>query len=198
LLKEFIKEQEDSLKFKEKDFMSSFETVKIKMMKTYDLFILRGQKIQGEWLTFIKDLDTKLEKALKQAVKNTLMDLSKHIKGDLKQTDLVPIFKVMSNLDPEDVNWKIFHDPTHEELKAGISGFIKKIIYVTRVIPRIEKIFREERDKKILVIKKEQEDAEKTGGGGNAGRFGGGRKPGDVNFQNMTEEEKEVEWNKRW
>jgi len=40
------------------------------------------------------------------------MDLSKHIRGDSKQ-ELVPIFKVMSNLDPEDVNWRIFHDPTH-------------------------------------------------------------------------------------
>ncbi len=42
LLKEFIKEQEDSLKFKEKDFMTSFDTIKVKMMNTYDLFIYRG------------------------------------------------------------------------------------------------------------------------------------------------------------
>ena len=94
----------------------------------------------------------------------------------------------MSNLDPDDVNWRIYHDPTHEELKNSISSFIKKIILVTKVIPRIEKVFREEREKKISVIKKEMDEAEKSGGGGagNAGRFGAGRgnirNPGDVNY----------------
>ena len=129
------------------------------------------------------------------------MDLSKHIRGDLKQ-ELVPIFKVMSNLDPDDVNWRIYHDPTHDELKNNVSNFIKKIIHVTRVIPRIEKVFRDEREKKISVIKKEMEESEKNGGGGAAGRFGAGRgagagagmrNPGDVNFQNMSEE-----WRKKW
>lgn len=72
------------MKFKEKDFTNSFEVVKVKIMKTYELFIQRGPKIQSEWLTFISRLDQKLEKSLKQAVKNSLMDLSKHIRGDLK------------------------------------------------------------------------------------------------------------------
>lgn len=86
----------------------------------------------------------------------------------------------MTNLDAEDVNWRIFHDPTHEELKACVSGFIKKIIQVTRVIPRVEKVFREEREKRIAMIKKELDEAEKSGGGAGAGKFGrGGR---DVNF----------------
>ena len=138
---------------------------------------------------------------MKQAVKNSLMDLSKHIRGDSKQ-ELVPIFKVMSNLDPDDVNWRIFHDPTHEELKTCISGFIKKVIQVTRIIPRVEKVFRDERERRIAVIKKELDEAEKSGGGaGGAGKFGRGggmRNPGDVNFQNMTEEEKDEEWRKRW
>ena len=76
------------------------------------------------------------------------------------------------------------------------------------MVPRIEKIFREEREKKILVIKKEIEEAEKSGGagaGGGGGRFGanakpaaGAARPGDINFQNMTDEEKEDEWKKRW
>jgi len=53
-------------------------------MKTYDLFMSRGPKIQAEWLSFISRLDHNLEKSLKQAVKNTLTDLSKHIRGDSK------------------------------------------------------------------------------------------------------------------
>ena len=45
MLKEFIKEQEDSLKQKEVEFVQSFEIIRRKMMKTYDLFIHRGTKI---------------------------------------------------------------------------------------------------------------------------------------------------------
>lgn len=204
MLKEFIKEQEDCLVQKEVDFRQSFDVIRNKLMKTYDLFIRRGLRIQSEWLSFISRLDHNLEKSLKQAVKNTLTDLSKHIRGDTKQ-DLVPIFKVMTVLIPDDTmpKWPVVHEPTHDEMLKSISQFIKKIIHVVRVVPRIEKIFREERDKKIAAIKKEMEEAEKTGGAGAGGRFGAGRpgaggRPGDVNFQNMSEEEREEEWRKRW
>jgi hypothetical protein len=53
---------------------------------------------------------------------------------------------VYTILDPNHVNWKIIHDPTHEELKSNIQVFIQKIIQVTRVVPRVEKVFREKRD----------------------------------------------------
>jgi hypothetical protein len=47
----------------------------MEMMNTYDLFINRSSRIQGEWLKFIERLDENLEKSLKQSVKNTLLDL---------------------------------------------------------------------------------------------------------------------------
>ena len=188
-LKEFIKEQEDCLKQKEKNFQNSFEIVRNKMMKTYELFIQRGPKIQSEWLSFITRLDHSLEKSLKQSVKNTLTDLSKHIRGDSKQ-DLVPIFKVMTVLIPDDSmpKWPVVHEPTHEEMQTSVSRFIKKIIQVVKVVPRIERIFREEREKKIALIKKEMDEAETSGGGGGAARFGAakpgaaGGRPADGNF----------------
>lgn len=169
-------------------------------MKTYELFLQRSPKIQSEWLSFVHGLDRDLENALKQSVKNSLLDLSKHIKGDLK-SELQPIFKVYTILDPNDVGWRIIHDPTHDELKVNMSNFIKKVIQVTRVIPRIEKVFREDREQRIGQLKKEMDEAEKAGGGGgrfNPGRGGGMRNPADVNFQNMSEEEKDEEWKKRW
>ena len=55
---------------------------------------------------------------------------------------------------------------------------------MTKVIPRVEKIFREDREGRISQLKKEFDEAEKAGGG--AGRFnaarGGMRNPADVNF----------------
>ena len=141
-----------------------------------------------------------------------MTDLSKHIRGDSKQ-DLVPLFRVYTVLKPDDSmqKWPVVHEPTHDELLSSITNFIKKIIKVVRVVPRIEKIFRDEREKKIQVIKKEIEESEKNGGAGAGGGRGfgsgappargaappGGR-PGDMNFQNMSEEEKEQEWVRKW
>jgi hypothetical protein len=115
----------------------------------------------------------------------------------------------MTVLIPDDSmqKWPVVHEPTHEEMQSSISRFIKKIIQVVRVVPRIEKVFRDEREKKISLIKKEIEEAEKNGGSSGAGtgaasRFGAGAaKPGGapgMNFQNMSEEEKEEEWKRKW
>ena len=125
----------------------------------------------------------------------------------------MPLFRVYTVLKPDDSmqKWPVVHEPTHDELLSSITNFIKKIIKVVRVVPRIEKIFRDEREKKILVIKKEIEESEKNGGAGAGGGRGfgagappargaaapGGR-PGDMNFQNMSEEEKEQEWVRKW
>ncbi len=51
-------------------------------MEIYEIFQTKGQKIQLDWLRFISKQDEALEKSLKQTVKNTLLDLSKHIIGD--------------------------------------------------------------------------------------------------------------------
>ena len=70
------------------------------------------------------------------------------------------------------------------------------------MIPRVEKVFREERDKKIAAIKKQMDEQEGSIGGAGKGGYGAGRggmkNPNDVNYQNMTEEEKDEEWRKSW
>mmetsp|Transcript_20727 Transcript_20727/g.31790 ORF Transcript_20727/g.31790 Transcript_20727/m.31790 type:complete len:322 (+) Transcript_20727:2434-3399(+) len=197
LLSEFIRQQEDTLTVRETDFVGSFDKISRKIMKTYELFIHRSTKIQSEWLSFVRGLDDSLEKSLKQSVKNTLLDLGKHIIGDKQRQELVPIFRVYTILDPNHVNWKIVHDPSHEELKTSIQVFIKKIIHVTRVVPRVEKVFRELREKKISDIKKELEESERSGGNTAAAFAKAGMRP-DVNYQNLSDEEKENQWRIRW
>lgn len=176
------------MKLRETSFVASFERISKKMMKVYDLFIHRSSKIQGEWLKFIIGLDSYLEKSLKQSVKNTLLDLGKHIIGDKQRQELVPIFRVYTILDPATSNakWNIKHDPGHEDLKNNIQIFIQKIINVTRVVPKIEKIFRDKRTNKIDDIKKELDESEKSGGN-TAAAFAKAGMRADVNYQNLTE-----------
>ena len=177
-----------------KDKLRRFE-----VMKTYDLFIHRGSKVQLEWLKFVHRLDDTLEKSLKQSVKNTLLDLGKHIIGDKQRQELVPIFRVYTILDPapHQASWKIIHDPTHDQLKTSIQVFIKQIIHVTRVVPRVEKVFRRLRDQKIAAIKTELDESEKSGGNPAAAFAKAGMRQ-DGNYQNLSEEEKEVQWKARF
>jgi hypothetical protein len=69
----------------------------------------------------MKLLDRDLEAKLKQAVKNTLTDLSKHIRGDVKQDIFVAFLKVYTIIDTYDSGWKILHDPSHDDLKQNMS-----------------------------------------------------------------------------
>jgi hypothetical protein len=53
-------------------------------MKIYQAYFFNGSKeIQEFWLQFIREMDKDMEKALKSAVKNSLVDLQKHIKGEM-------------------------------------------------------------------------------------------------------------------
>jgi len=165
------------MKRKEEEFVKSFTIISGKMMKTYNLFFDQKPAIQEHWLKFVSNLDKELYKSLKQAVKNSLTDLMKRIKCD-KTENSQPIFRVYTVLMGEGT-WRIEHQPKHEELKESISNFIRKIIMCTQPIPLIEKIFREQRDIKLLEKKKEVEEKEKQGGGGGMADMG----IGDEDFE---------------
>jgi len=87
---------------------------------------------------------------------NSLVELGKNFRGDVKiKESVVPFFKIFTVLDPNHVNWKIVHEPSYDELKYNIVDFITKIIHVTKVVPDIEKVFRDKRKEKIDEIKAE-------------------------------------------
>jgi hypothetical protein len=179
------------MKQKEGEFIAGFERIIAHVMSTYDLFLRKKTEIQKQWLIFMEELDDNLKKALQGAVTTTLMQFGKHIMGDKGQdTELVAIFTVYTilNIDQSD-KWNIVHDPTHEELKLELQAFMRKIIKVTRVVPRIERVFREKRDDVISSIKKQVEDADKAGANTTTPFEKNGIKP-DSNYQNYDDDQK--------
>lgn len=87
-------------------------------MKIYTAYFYGGGKeIQEYFLQFIREADKELEKALKSAVKNSLVDLQKHIKGDLQE--IVPIFRIYtiisngSTTGNTDAEWSVINEPSH-------------------------------------------------------------------------------------
>jgi len=195
LLPNFIRTQDNVMKQKEGEFIAAFERITDNVMDTYELFLRKKPEIQKQWLIFMEDLDKELKKSLQASVKSTLMQFGKHIMGDKGQdTELVAIFTVYTilNIDNND-KWNIVHDPTHEELKLELQAFMRKIIKVTRVVPRIERVFREKRELVIGGIKKQVEDADRAGANTNTTFDKNGIK-GDTNYQNLDEEQKQQWW----
>lgn len=183
------------MKAKEGEFIAAFERISIHVMDTYDLFLRKKYDVQLMWIEFMQKLDESLSKALQASVKTTLLQFGKHIMGEKGQdTELVAIFTVYTILSiGNDEKWNIIHDPTHDELKAELHTFMRKIVKVTRVVPRIERVFREKRDSVITAIKKNVEDAERTGGN-TAQAFEKSGIKVDPNYQNLDEEQKQNWW----
>jgi len=202
LLKAFLDEQEKILRSKGKKFVQSFEKICRYLVETYKIFIFHKPEIQSAFLAYVNSLDESILEALKSSVKNTLLDLSKHVKGDSKKVDeaqaFVPIFRVYTKIDPDDLVMKIIHDPSAQELREGIEKFIGKINAVTQAIPRLGKVFRDQREEYLNNYKKELLQDESSGS-----RSGGYSKQSNARFPvpfdyfkdpNLTREEKEERW----
>jgi len=113
-------------------------------------------------------MDKEMEKALKSAVKNSLVDLQKHIKGEMQE--IVPIFRIYTIISNgssgnNDADWMVVNEPSHLQLKTSISDFIQLIIKSTSVVYRLEVVFRSQHAKVVETnYKREQENATNSGG----------------------------------
>jgi hypothetical protein len=90
-------------------------------MHIYNEYFYHGkQNIQVFWLDFMRELDKDMERALKSSVKNSLLDLQKHIKGD--QQEIMPIFKIFTVISNTpmldgDQDWQVVNEPSHSTLR---------------------------------------------------------------------------------
>jgi len=148
----------------------------------FELFIKKGTDIQTEWLKYIQEIDRKLKKALQNSVKVSLHELQKHIKGDT--ANMGQIFRIDLVLDTKDNDQDqlpMKHDPDFPKLKQAIATFVKDIIECTRVVNKVETVFRE--DRKFMIQKKFKEDIELE-------KNGGGNQTRSLEWKNMSEEDK--------
>lgn len=207
-LHKFLTEQEQELKKNEGKFSMAFDKICKYLIDTYEIFIFQQPEIQSYFLAYVNKLDEEILNALKSSVKNTLLDLSKHVRGENKKSDdaqaFVPIFRVYTCIDPKEKNMKIIHDPSAQELREGIEKFIGKINSVTKAIPRLGKIFREKREEYLDVMKNDLLQDESSGSKSNKnskGRQAGAKYPSlfdDFKDPNMSREEKIEKWDNTW
>lgn len=61
-------------------------------------------------------------------------------------------------IETENLEWKVKHDPSHAVLKKCIDDLINSIIRVTSVVPRIDTVFRDDRQKILGSIRSQIEE----------------------------------------
>ena len=198
-LEDFNEIQEKELETKKEQFKNSFEKIRGLLIKTYeDLFIHHGYEIQVKWLDQMKELDSSLNKSLKNSVKATLLDFQHHIRGD--QSEIVPIFTIETVLDTTQDEWKVCHNPDHPKLKRDIENLLNTVIQATSVVKRVEGVFRKDRQEILDGYRKMIDDADRSGSSSHI--------PDSVqviiqkvygsNYSNMTKEEQQAAWDKQF
>lgn len=172
-LSKFLSEQEVALKNNENKFVNAFIKICNYLLETYEIFIFQQNDIQTEFMIYVEQLDKKILNSLKSAVKNTLLDLSKHIRGENKKVDdtqaFVPIFRVFTLISPNENIMKIIHEPSAGELREGIEKLITKINLVTKAIPGLSKVFRKKKDEYTEYLDKQAIDEDTTNRAANKG-----------------------------
>jgi hypothetical protein len=68
----------------------------------------------------------------------------------------VPIFRVFTILEKDKSEPKVVTQPTHDTIKKTIANFIKQIIQVTSVVPRLEQVFRKDREEVVEILKAQE------------------------------------------
>ena len=123
-----MEEHEKILKQNENKFVQSFVKICKILIEAYEIFIFQKADIQSVFLNYMNILDEEILKSLKSAAKNTLLNLLKCVKGDSKKANdaqaFVPIFRVYTLIDTDDLVMKIIHDPISQELREAINNFI--------------------------------------------------------------------------
>ena len=119
-LNTFINTQENELRKHQQNFQKALTFMQEKIVDTYtEQFIDRGNGIQKTWAKFVGELDKNFKEALKNSVKNSFLDLQKHIKTE--GTDVVAIFRVYTKLDKTTgTQWAIVHEPSHPTIRTQI------------------------------------------------------------------------------
>lgn len=88
---------------------------------------------------------------------------------------------ILDTKDPDQEQLPVKHDPDFPKLKASITTFVKDIIECTKVVQKVENVFRMDRGGMIQKKFKEDMELEKNGGG-NQNR--------GIEWKNLPEDEK--------
>eukprot|EP00825_Cyclidium_porcatum_P046190 TRINITY_DN71_c0_g1_i2.p1 TRINITY_DN71_c0_g1~~TRINITY_DN71_c0_g1_i2.p1 ORF type:complete len:652 (-),score=150.25 TRINITY_DN71_c0_g1_i2:404-2359(-) len=121
----------------------SFMQVRKILCDTYEPFLLDKPEIQKVWFKYVSLRDSRIEEALKKAVKNSLQELHKVVGDD--KIPAIAIFKLSVEIE----NQKLVFKPDTDYLHRMFEITIQSMIQILRNFRKMEVVMHEERKKRI-------------------------------------------------
>ena len=140
-LRTFEEEQEKHKKDLSVKLKNSLEEIRQTLCSTYEYFVFQKNDIQIVWFSYVRQIDSRIEEALKKAVKISLIDLY-NVVGDEKN---IPIFKLTVDLEANTIVFK----PGTPELINMIRQTIASMTEMLKDFSRMEVLIQEERKQKL-------------------------------------------------
>ena len=158
-LKDFEITQERRRKKVTAELEHSLGEIKRILFETYKYFHNKDYNVLRVWFKYVAMIDQRIEDALKKAVKNSLQDLSKTVKGDAK-TNPTAIFKLSVVLD--NTALALDTNPTKTQLRHMVDMTMAAMTEIVRNFDRMETLMVKERERRLEEDRKaEKEDQAK-------------------------------------
>lgn len=126
LVSEFEQEQINHRKDVVVKLKLIFEDIFNILCATYEPFVAGRRETQLVWFNFVKEVDHRIEEALKKAVKNSLIELYKVVGDSEKNIQAIPIFILSVVLESHD-NSKLNYVPSFNSLIKTVKETIESM-----------------------------------------------------------------------
>lgn len=140
-LRTFEEEQEKHKKDLSMKLKNFLEEIRQTLCSTYEYFVFQRMEIQQVWFSYVQQIDSRIEEALKKAVKISLIDLY-NVVGDEKN---IPIFRLSVELESNSIVFK----PNTQELINMVRQTIASMTEMLKDFSRMEILIQEERRQKL-------------------------------------------------
>ena len=136
-LEAFETSQQKHHKVMKDKLSTAYTDIKETLEKMYVVFQNDGKEVYNHWIRYIQSIDSRIEDALRSAVRKSLLEISKAINGENKNRDgggeVHPLFKVNVVLEMQKVDFS----PTLQRLDETVNKIARDMISTIQVIPRL-------------------------------------------------------------
>lgn len=126
LISDFELEQEEHQQFVKDKLTKTLNEIFVILSESYEFFVYGRKETQLHWFNYVKEIDKKIEDALKKAIKNSLIEFYMVIGDPDKKIQPIPIFTISAVLAKEDPP-KLAYEPATSNLLQSINEIISSV-----------------------------------------------------------------------
>jgi dynein heavy chain, axonemal len=162
---EFYDEQKEHREDIKQKLQTILKEITDILCRSYELFTNGRKDTQLFWFNYVKDIDRKIEDALKKGIKNSLIEFYVVIGDADKNITPTPIFEISAILEREDTP-KLAYKPTTSSLLETITEIISSINDVVsgfgKVQNKMQEVYKKKREEMLVRMEKEKNPTRKA------------------------------------